>query len=412
MSNDVKRAYFFAPTKRPIFIEIPAEDWEVGDEHRVGQLNLSLYGTRDAAANWAAAYTKMLQDIGFVKGRSSPCNFYHPDKQIKTTVHGDDFTSSGPEEELLWLKAKMEEKFDIKTNFLGPDVKRHAQEIRILNRVLRWTSDGIEYEADPRHAEIVVEQLGLVGAKPVVTPGCREEAAEATRDDGEPEDDSDNLLVGIEATMYRGIVARLNYLALDRPDIQYACKEVSRKMSSPREQDWTQVKRIGRYLIGAPRLTQSLCLQSNRNHFDTFTDSDWAGCKKTCRSTSGGAATIGRHTIKTWSTTQATVALSSGEAELFSLVKGACISLGLISLANDFGIDLGATLHTDASAAVGMVGRQGLGKLRHLNVQYLWIQDRIKSEELKVLKVPGTDNPADLFTKHLSRELMKNIFSS
>ena len=181
-------------------------------------------------------------------------------------------------------------------------------------------------------------------------------------------------------------------------------------MSSPRKQDWTQVKRIGRYLVGAPRLTQSFYFQSNQSHFDTFTDSDWAGCKKTCRSTSGGAATIGRHTIKTWSTTQATVALSSGEAELFSLVKGACISLGLISLANDSGIDLGATLHTDASAAVGMVGRQGLGKLRHLNVQYLWIQDRIKSEELKVLKVPGTDNPADLFTKHLSRELMKNIF--
>ena len=51
---DVKRAYFHAKAQRPAFIEIPTEDWEPGDEHRMGNLNLSLYGTCDAAQNWAA----------------------------------------------------------------------------------------------------------------------------------------------------------------------------------------------------------------------------------------------------------------------------------------------------------------------------------------------------------------------
>ena len=61
---DIKRAYFYAPAKRPVFIEIPAEDREKGDEDCVGQLALSLYGTRDAAQNWNEEYTNTLNSWG------------------------------------------------------------------------------------------------------------------------------------------------------------------------------------------------------------------------------------------------------------------------------------------------------------------------------------------------------------
>ena len=96
------------------------------------------------------------------------------------------------------------------------------------------------------------------------------------------------------------------------------------------------------------------------------------------------------------------MALSSGEAELYSLVKGAAQTLGLISLARDFGIQLEGRVHTDASAALGIVSRQGLGKVRHLRVQYLWIQERVRKGDLAMKKVPGAENPADLLTKHLA----------
>ena len=68
MSNDVSRAYFYAPATRPIYIKIPAEDWEPGDEENVARLNLSLYGTRDAAKNWTKKYTAVMKDLGFVVG--------------------------------------------------------------------------------------------------------------------------------------------------------------------------------------------------------------------------------------------------------------------------------------------------------------------------------------------------------
>ena len=67
---DIKRAYFYAPSKRPTFIEIPSEDRQAGDEGKVGRLELSLYGTRDAAQNWSEEYTKTLKGWGFDVGRS------------------------------------------------------------------------------------------------------------------------------------------------------------------------------------------------------------------------------------------------------------------------------------------------------------------------------------------------------
>ena len=109
----------------------------------------------------------------------------------------------------------------------------------------------------------------------------------------------------------------------------------------------------------------------------------------------------GLHCLKSWASTQATVALSSAEAELYALTKGASQALGVMTLLEDFGIKTRSTLHTDASAAIGIVRRAGLGKLRHLNVRYLWLQDHLRSGQMDLRKVAGVANAADLVTKHL-----------
>ncbi len=102
--------------------------------------------------------------------------------------------------------------------------------------------------------------------------------------------------------------------------------------------------------------------------------------------------------------------MSSGEAELYALTKGAANSLGLASLAADFGLDLNIRIHTDASAAIGMVHRQGVGKLRHVRVQYLWVQSKVQDGEMKVQKVDGKANPADLMTKNLpTRDIQRHL---
>ena len=460
MSNDIKRAYFYAPVSRPMFIIIPEEDHEDGDEDMVGQLNLSLYGTRDAAVNWAHTFTAHLKQIGFAVGDASPCNFYHAEKEISLTVHGDDFTSTGREGSLRWLDAQLKSKYEVKTDILGPNPE-HSQQLRILNRVISWDETGITYEADQRHAEIIIKAMEV--QKAVATPGSRDDAAKADRPNvtGQTYGDSERaktlvlqrapsaeltsgtevkgfmdvngdelhpihaealkaeaplqlnfegdeeqspLLDKADSSVYRALAARANYLAQDRPDVQFAVKEVARRMATPRVNDWLLLKRLARYLVGAPRGLLRFVWQSQPAGVDTYVDADWAGCKRSCRSTSGGALMHGWHCIKSWSSTQATVALSSGESELYSLTKGASQTLGMMALAADLGIKLNGTMHTDASATLGIVQRQGLGKLRHIGVQYLWLQERVRDGSMSVKKVLGHDNPADLMTKHLAAQ--------
>ena len=138
---------------------------------------------------------------------------------------------------------------------------------------------------------------------------------------------------------------------------------------------------------------------------EVYSDTDWAGCPKTRKSTSGGGLLLGKHLIKSWSSTQSSVSLSSGESEFYGVVKASGVALGYQSLLQDLGHALPVRVWTDSTATIGVCGRQGLGKLRHIDTQCLWIQQRVRDRTVELRKVRGEENPADLFTKHLvSRE--------
>ena len=119
---------------------------------------------------------------------------------------------------------------------------------------------------------------------------------------------------------------------------------------------------------------------------------------------------VGRHCIRTWSSTLLSVTLSSGEAEFYGLVKAAGAGLGHQSLLRDLAVDLPVCVFTDSSAAIGIATRSGLGKLRHLETHTLWVQEKVREGAISVRKVHGEVNPADLFTKHLpSREKIHQL---
>ena len=98
--------------------------------------------------------------------------------------------------------------------------------------------------------------------------------------------------------------------------------------------------------------------------------------------------------------------MSSGEAEYYGLVKSASLALGMQATYLDLGEKVGINLNTDASAAKAIASRRGLGKLRHLAVHLLWLQQRVAVKDLSISKVKGDSNPADLLTKHVGRELL------
>jgi hypothetical protein len=186
-------------------------------------------------------------------------------------------------------------------------------------------------------------------------------------------------------------------------------------MSNPTRGSWHSLKRLGRYLLSTSRVALVLEYQGEYKHVDVWTDSDWAGDRKERKLTSGGVVRLGSHSVKLWSSTQRTIALSSGEAEYIALVKGASIGLGIASMLKDFNVQVDSRIHlsTDSTAAKGIACRRGLGKIRHLDVSKLWIQDKVLSGDIIVKKIPGESNISDGLTKHLdSHKLLFHLSST
>ena len=386
---DISRAYFQAEAIRRVYVELPEEDYSEG---MCGLLQKSMYGTRDAAQNWGEAYSSFMRSIGFTQGTGSPCVFWHSTKELRVVVHGDDFTVLGWEEQLDWFWGKIKTKFLSKhRGRIGP-APGDKKEMRILNRIVEWTDQGICYEGDQRHVEICLKELKLgEESRTAATPSDRSTQLKTETKPLEP----------CGATQYRALTARTNYLGQDRSDIQFAVKELSKDMATPDEQSWIKLKRLVRYLKGYPRCQILFEYQQKAGEITAWSDSDFAGCEKSRKSTSAGLIMLGKHMIKSWSTNQAVVALSSGEAEYYALVKAASVAMGTRTLMGDLGISgLGPIeIKSDASAAIGIGTRVGIGKVRHIEVTQLWVQEKVAKKEIVLIKVKSEENLADMLTK-------------
>ena len=271
------------------FIELPAEDADAKPDE-LGKLNLSLYGTRDAASNWQEHLSAHLIGLGFERGIGHPSVFCHRGKKLATLVHGDDYTTAGSAKELRWLKKSLEDECELKTQLIGPE---GAQQGKVLNRVITWTGDGFEVEADPRHSEMITEQLGVSGSGCITTAGIQNEEIET------PE--QEEKLDAEDVTLFRGIAARSNYLGSDRPEMMYASKEVCREMSDPSKGGLDKLVRLGKFLAGRPRVKWEFPNQEQQSTIDVYVDANWAGCRRSRKWTSGGCAMLGKQCIKAWS---------------------------------------------------------------------------------------------------------------
>ena len=264
---------------------------------------------------------------------------------------------------------------------------------------MEWTEEGICYECDQRHAEIIVKDMGIKGNKTTVTtPGVNMKV----------DDEQDQLLGTEQASKYRRLAARANFIAIDRQDIQFAVKELARGMANPRESDWVALMRLAKYLKRRPRYIIWFMFQPMTRTIVVSTDADWAGEHSTRKSTSGGIMQLGQHVLKSWASTQSVIALSSGESEFYSIVKGASQALGMQSLMNDLNVTCGIKVLTDATTGKSIASRRGLGKVRHVDVGNLWIQQKVADEIIDIQKIKNFNNPSDMLTKHLSEETMRH----
>ena len=151
---------------------MPSPEHQGQARGQCGRLLKHMYGTRAAADGWQQEYSSFMKRIGFTQGEASPCIFVHESRGIACSVHGDDFTSTGPKIELDWLEAQLKGKYELREGGrLGPEPD-DAKELTVLNRLLRYTPEGFEYEAAPRQAEKLLERYKLDGnCNGAATPG-------------------------------------------------------------------------------------------------------------------------------------------------------------------------------------------------------------------------------------------------
>ena len=113
---------------------------------------------------------------------------------------------------------------------------------------------------------------------------------------------------------------------------------------------------------------------------------------------------LGRHPLKTWSSTQATIATSSAEAELYAMSEGASRGFGLKTILQELGGALSLlVISTDSGAAKAFASTLGPGRMRHMEVKDLWMQALVRDGRLKLANIRGDRNSVDVVTKYFDR---------
>ena len=158
---DIRKVYFNALPTRAIYMRLPKEMGLPSDT--VARQVRCVYGTRDAGKLWQDTYTVVMEALGFKAGESTPCIFWNEERQLMCVVHGDDFTTLGLDEDLKFFETAIQESFEIKTCGCLGEGCPGPQEIRILNRIVAVTDEGLTYEADPRTLRSSSSQLTWIG---------------------------------------------------------------------------------------------------------------------------------------------------------------------------------------------------------------------------------------------------------
>ena len=227
----------------------------------------------------------------------------------------------------------------------------------------------------------------MVGAKPQSSPG--------SKDFGRSDPETLDELEEVEGKLYQQDTGISSYVSSGRFDIQFCVKTLSQMLTKPRKLVNLRLARLARYLVGTEKLVLRFDHQECGDTVRIAVDSDWAGSEERY-STHAGMKFHGEHLVDSWVASDQVRALSSGEAELCGIVDGSARGIFTKHMYEEMGRTVNVDVQTDPAAAIGMCSGTGVGNTRHIQVRWLWIQDAIRDRVVRLRKVRGTDNEADM----------------
>ncbi|CAK0875513.1 unnamed protein product, partial [Prorocentrum cordatum] len=400
---DVRKAFFNADLDETIYVHPGRELCPPG---RCWWLRKAMNGTRKASQMGGELVRTTMDDGHWECLVGTPNVFYLPaspntapfDEDSTAICHGDDFLAEGYDEQLDELDELLKQQFEVTASArLGPGA---VGQTTYLKRTIGYTDKlpgceepGFFWTADPKHVDFMIKWTQKRGCKPAPTPG--------TKATGQGRRDSLDLLSKDRAREVAGAAGTALYLSSDRPDTMYASKTAMQHVSNPNVLMHARVQRLGRYYEGQPVLVWCYPLQGTPEGIRVDGDADWAPTSELQRrSTSGGAVRYGDHTWDCYSVTQSTIALSSGESEMYATGSATARGLQCKTYLIETQRPCNLKIYSDSTAGRGMCSRVGVGKVRHLELRYLWIKERLRLKAFELHKEDTSKMTADMLTKY------------
>nr|GEX54198.1 Gag-Pol polyprotein [Tanacetum cinerariifolium]GEX54205.1 Gag-Pol polyprotein [Tanacetum cinerariifolium] len=206
----------------------------------------------------------------------------------------------------------------------------------------------------------------------------------------------------VDATKYRSMIGALMYLTSSRPNIVHATCLCARYQAKPTEKHLKEVKRIFRYLWGT--INTGLWYTKDFGFELTgFSDADYAGCKDTFKSTSGGAQFLGEKVVSWSSKKQDCTTLSTAEAEYVSLSSCCAQVLWIRTQLTDYVFHLKKIpIYCDSKSAIAIsCNPVQHSRTKHIAVRYHFLKEHVEKGTIELYFVKTDYQLDDLLTKAL-----------
>ena len=400
-TGDATNAFWQVPIQEECYM-LPPKEW-LEEEEKAGRptdvmwrLDKEWYGRRVAGTRWVEWYADQLKEMNCQRNTIAPWFFHHAGYDISLEVHMDDIYGCGPRKKVEKFLKELQKRVVMKA-----EIHEKGSEFTHLKRVRKLDKSGNMFiMPNPQHIKQAAEILGLESSKAAPTPAVA--GGTTSTKEERPLDEE-------ESKVYKTATGILMYVSPDRPDAQYAIRELTKDLKNPTSLSMQALIRVVRYLNGTMDYGIKFSPEGSMEALEVYSDTDWANCKKTRKSTACGVYMAGGCLLSSYSRKLSMICLSSAEAEFNGGVGATSEALFFKQILDFFGLPMKVRVWMDSSAARGIIQRQGVGRVRHLEAKSLWIQDGLKEKKSELGAVKTDENLADIGTKALAEKKIKQF---
>ncbi|KAK2451190.1 putative mitochondrial protein [Trifolium repens] len=384
---DVKSAFLNGVISEEVYVKQPPGFEDLKNPDYVFKLKKSLYGLKQAPRAWYERLSNFLLENGFQKGQIDNTLFRKTTKKdiLIIQIYVDDIIFGSTNASLCKNFSKlMQDEFEM--SMMG--------ELKFFLGIQINQGKDDTYIHQSKYTKELLKKFNLEDCKTMATPVHPTSSLS-----------KEEIGTKVDQKLYRGMIGSLLYLTASRPDILYSVCLCARFQSDPRESHLTTVKRIYRYLKGTTNLGL-LYKKSLDNKLVGFCDADYAGDRIERKSTSGNCQFIGENLISWASKRQATIALSTAEAEYISAAKCCTQLLWMKYQLEDYNIaESNIPLYCDNTAAIHLSKNRILhSRAKHIEIKHHFIRDHVQIGTINIQFIDTEHQWADIFTKPLAIE--------